>query len=269
MVIACGVPSLKPSKDPLHWVLPGMKLLTPASAKSVVSSMSTVYSKLHVLIPVTAAGLSTCPAVPDLCAIIAPPNFYPLRIAISNGICYTISMDWTNKEQVRNYHRAYRAKKLVPRLIEANKKRDLLYKSLWNLPPIELAYIAGLVDGEGCITIVTGHHKRLHPNWSPEYALHISVANQFVPALEYLKSATGLGSVHHDKGKNFTWLIGSQRAKEFLLSIRPHLKIKAKQADIAIKFQSLFSVWAPLPLTDNQRQERAELKREIMRLNHS
>ena len=178
-------------------------------------------------------------------------------------------MDWTNKELVRDYHRAYRAKRRIPRLIEANEKRNLLYKSLWNLPPVELAYIAGLLDGEGCITIVKGHHKRLHPKWSPEYALQVSIANQFLPALEYLKSATGLGSIHRDRGKNFKWFLSSQRAKEFLITIRPHILIKSKQADIAIKFQTLLSVWTHQTLTDEKKAERAELKREIMHLNHS
>ncbi len=170
---------------------------------------------------------------------------------------------------VRDYHRTYRAKRRIPHLMEADKKRNLLYKSLWNLPPIELAYIAGLLDGEGCITIVKGHHTRLHPNWSPEYALHVSVANQFVPALEYLKSATGLGSIQRDRGKNFKWLINCQQAAELLKVIRPHLRIKFKQADIAIKFQSLLSVRYHQTLTNAQKLERANLKLDIMRLNHS
>ncbi|KKL64921.1 hypothetical protein LCGC14_2160140 [marine sediment metagenome] len=178
-------------------------------------------------------------------------------------------MDWNDKVQVRNYHRAYRAKKRIPRLIEADKKRKLLYNSLWNLPPVELAYIAGLLDGEGCITIVKGHHRRLHPNWSPEYALHISISNQFVPALEYLKSATGLGSIQRDRGKNFKWLISCQQAAEFLKVIKPHLLIKAKQADVAIKFQSLLTVRYHQPLTNAQKLERANLKLDIMKLNHS
>ncbi len=178
-------------------------------------------------------------------------------------------MDWNDREQIRNYHRAYRAKRRIPRLIEADKKRNLLYKALWNLPPVELAYIAGLLDGEGCITIVKGHHKRLHSNWSPEYALRISVTNQFIPALEYIKSATGLGSIHRDRGKTFKWLISCQQAMEFLKVLKPHLLIKAKQADVAIKFQSLLSVWRHPVLTDAQKLERANLKLDIMKLNHS
>ncbi len=178
-------------------------------------------------------------------------------------------MDWNDKEQVRNYHRTYRAKRSIPHLIEADKKRNLLYKSLWNLPPVELAYIAGLLDGEGCITIVKGHHRRLHPNWSPEYALRISVTNQFIPALEYLKFATGLGSIHRDRGKTFKWHLNCQQAMEFLKVLKPHLLIKAKQADVAIKFQSLLTVHYHQPLTNAQKLERANLKLDIMKLNHS
>jgi len=177
-------------------------------------------------------------------------------------------MDWNDKDQVRNYHRTRRAIRRIPRLIEADEKRTLLYKSLWHLPPVELAYIAGLLDGEGCITIAAGFRNRNNPNWNPEYALHVSVSNQFLPALEYLKSATGLGSIHHDRGHNFKWQISCQQAAEFLKYLRPHLIIKAKQADIAIKFQSLLSVWTHRTLTDSQTQERSELKQEIMRLNH-
>lgn len=172
------------------------------------------------------------------------------------------------KEQNRDYHRIYRAKKRIPRMIEAAVKNALLYNSLWNTPPVELAYIAGLLDGEGCVTIVASHRKRHHPNWSPEYALHVAISNQFMPALEYLKTTTGLGSIHRGKGNNFTWNISSQRAAEVLKSLRPFLIIKAKQADIAIKFQSLLSVWSHQALTENQIQERAYLKREIISLHH-
>ena len=177
-------------------------------------------------------------------------------------------MDWNDKEQVREYHRAYRAKRRLPRLIEAENQRQLLYKSLWHLSSVELAYIAGLLDGEGCITIVLGHHKRHRVNWSTEYSLHVSISNQHIPTLKYLQTTTNLGSIQRSRSKDYKWCLSSQQASELLKYLHPYLRIKLNQADVAIKFQSLLSIWTHKTLTDNQRQQRKELKQEIMRLNH-
>ena len=177
-------------------------------------------------------------------------------------------MGWKTKEQEREYFRKYRAKKRIPRLIEAEDKRKLLYKSLWSLSPVELSYIAGLLDGEGCITIVKGNHRRKGKNTSTEYALHVSLSNQHIPTLNYLKSVTGLGSVSCSRGYDYKWCLSSQQALEVLKYLTPYLKIKLKQTGVAIQFQSNLSVWSHYKLSDSQKQEREALKSEIMRLNH-
>ena len=192
---------------------------------------------------------------------------------------YNTIMNWNNREQVREYHRAYRAKKRIPRLIEAENKRQLLYKSLWNLPPTELAYIAGFFDGEGCISIVKGHSRRIPigKKWSPEYGLHFSLSNQHIPTLTYIKTITGLGGIYRDspdRKNNYKWAVSSNQAMEILKILLPYLKIKLPQAQLAIKFQSILAIHnrgglKRNKLTEAQLQERAELKRELMRLNHS
>ena len=42
--------------------------------------------------------------------------------------------------------------------------------------PIELAYIAGFVDGEGCIGIYKRNYSN-KPNWAPRYYTQVFIVN--------------------------------------------------------------------------------------------
>lgn len=110
---------------------------------------------------------------------------------------------------------------------------------------MELPYIAGLFDGEGCVRI----NRRVRYGKPGEtrkscemYILYVQVSNLDPAVLYPLKERFG-GSIHVTKHKNPTqrdvlkWMASTWQALEFLKAIRPWLVVKADQVDIAIEFQ--------------------------------
>ena len=98
---------------------------------------------------------------------------------------------------------------------------------------VDLAYVAGLFDGEGCISIA-----KCKPRWpgcSPYYRLVVAVnmANEYIPRL--LKSHFGGWVNRSPKGKEhwrqeWQWHLGSKEAVAFLEAIMPYLKLKIEEA---------------------------------------
>jgi len=104
-----------------------------------------------------------------------------------------------------------------------------------NLTSLEAAYIAGLVDGEGCIYACSRRS-------SIEGGLSLGSTNRDV--LVYLRNVSGVGSVTpEDKGKKrkknhrpiYVWTVTVASVRSLLIQLEPHLKIKKPQATLLIK----------------------------------
>lgn len=105
----------------------------------------------------------------------------------------------------------------------------------------QLAYLAGLMDGEGCISITK--HQGIHSR-TPSYIMRVIIAQANESYLRYWHELTGIGSINQ-KPLNptcYDWRITSQEALAFLKELYPFLILKKDEADIAIKFQESFSV---------------------------
>lgn len=103
----------------------------------------------------------------------------------------------------------------------------------------DLAYIAGIVDGEGYIGIKTSHHERGRRG----YRLCVTVTNTDLWLMNHLKFAIGGGLVMLHKTpvsrqQCWQWQISDKKAGEFLKLILPYLHLKRPQAELAIKFQA-------------------------------
>ena len=100
----------------------------------------------------------------------------------------------------------------------------------------ELAYIAGIIDGEGFITI----RRERHIN--DRYSLHVGAGNTDRPLLEWLQASFGGKLVFSPKPEGykdfFQWAIVSRSANNFLILILPYLRIKKDQAELALLFQA-------------------------------
>lgn len=104
----------------------------------------------------------------------------------------------------------------------------------------ELAYYAGLFDGEGCIHIRKTKTKRQQITYG--LVCKISMCNFFV--LEQLQQSFG-GSLHKERehkysnryNKLWTWTLSCIMAKAFLIAVYPFLRLKKSEAELAIQFQ--------------------------------
>jgi len=106
------------------------------------------------------------------------------------------------------------------------------------LEELDRAYIAGLVDADGCIQI----SKRC-PGKRTNYALEVTVSNTDTRIINYLKNTVG-GGVKEDIRRHrklvcFGWVITSSAAMELLEQIKPYLQSKKDEAEISIIFQQM------------------------------
>ena len=106
------------------------------------------------------------------------------------------------------------------------------------LEEVEKAYLAGIVDGEGTVTL-SRHNKNETP------APSVSVANNNLDMLKWIKSKVGGVIISKKKSKphhnnSYAWSICQNRAIEFLGEIKQYLIIKKPQADLIIqKYKSV------------------------------
>lgn len=101
------------------------------------------------------------------------------------------------------------------------------------LTPVDAAYIAGFLDGEGSIMLYRRRDKA---------ALRVGFANTDRPILEWISQVTACGSITFKRGNEahkhgYILQMNADAAASLLRQIRPYLHIKAKQADLAIAFQ--------------------------------
>ncbi len=103
----------------------------------------------------------------------------------------------------------------------------------------QLAYTAGIIDGEGSISILRNKDSKRNGFY---YYLVVQVGNTNEWLVLWLQANYG-GAVHkyehlkkHQKPV-YLWRFGGSPALELLESIAPYLHIKKVQAEIAIKFQ--------------------------------
>lgn len=136
------------------------------------------------------------------------------------------------------------------------------------------AYIAGLMDGEGCITISrtapTGKRGEISARFNPV----VSIANTDLPVLQWIQRHFG-GHLHllttwNKPCYSLSW--GTRNAARFLDIIYPFLQIKKQQADVVRSFYVYRDSIRhhgnrPRPQTENDAL--AGFRTDIHRLNHS
>ena len=109
------------------------------------------------------------------------------------------------------------------------------------LPPIEIAaWHAAFVDGEGCITIINFRKENRR-------RVIVGVYNTCLPVLESIKSDfCGHSRIDPTKmdrpyqKQPYKWCVTSYQAVSYLKPLIPYLRIKRRQAEIVIDFQSIF-----------------------------
>jgi LAGLIDADG endonuclease len=111
-----------------------------------------------------------------------------------------------------------------------------------NLTEQEKAYIAGFIDGEGCITVC----QRKSPT-NPElfrFQVRLIVTNSNIDVLNWMAERTGVGRVISPTWKAYKanwkpihrWEVWSMNAKAVLTEIMPYLQIKKDIAETIMNF---------------------------------
>jgi len=105
----------------------------------------------------------------------------------------------------------------------------------------DLAYTAGLLDGEGCINIAKIKPYKNKRMISPNHTLRVTISNTNSLMGEWLQDNFGGNiQVHHPQNRNwkdrYNWVLSEEKAKNLLVALLPYLKIKIEQAKIGIEF---------------------------------
>lgn len=133
------------------------------------------------------------------------------------------------------------------------------------LSKAEIAYVAGLFDGEGCINFTNSNNDVTY--------LRVLVSNTNYEILKYLQDTFG-GSISELKKASPKWKQGYQwslnwaAALAFVDKIRPWLKIKQKQAQVVYAFAELKKVQRKKKISQEKYLEALELlKQQLTTLN--
>ena len=106
----------------------------------------------------------------------------------------------------------------------------------------EKAYIAGLVDGEGCITIAkrkNGQYKKGKGKpWY--YQATVVVSNTDKRIVDFVTSRYGgwitKPKLQENRKQVYNWFVSAEERKRFLQDILQYLVIKKRQAEIILSF---------------------------------
>ncbi len=106
----------------------------------------------------------------------------------------------------------------------------------------DLAYIAGLIDGEGCIYVT---NRKSRGRYTMSAGLNISSTTKNL--IEWLHEVTGIGSItcqkrNQDRWKPmYKWNVAIVPSANLLSKLETFLKIKQKQANLLIELKDIKS----------------------------
>lgn len=136
----------------------------------------------------------------------------------------------------------------------------------------KLAYTAGIIDGEGCISIDFHKDRRRR---GASFSVRVRVASVTPSLILWLRENYG-GHVYTREFKNknqkpaYEWcLAGIKNVYELLRSVYPYLMIKKLQCEAFFdyaKISKAYNKWSPV--TDGEYKRRIELHLLIKKLNY-
>jgi hypothetical protein len=97
------------------------------------------------------------------------------------------------------------------------------------------------------------------------------VCNTDARLIEWLHKVVGKGSVARERPRpnrrtQYTWIISSKEAEDFLREIYPYLVIKKEQADVVFKFRETFGKGQRIAMSPETLRQRQAHQDELQRL---
>ena len=102
------------------------------------------------------------------------------------------------------------------------------------------AYVAGVVDAEGCLSVNKSNDPR-----GPIYSVRVTVSNRYLQLIKFfIKKFGGYYSIELPEKKthnvNYSWHLSSAKHTiKFLSQIYPYLKVKSSQADALFEYLAM------------------------------
>jgi hypothetical protein len=139
------------------------------------------------------------------------------------------------------------------------------------LSELDIAYLAGLFDGEGCIMIRPCKGKKYKRGIVYQGKLSIRMVER--EALLYFRNKTKVGGFRTDVETDrlrpiTTWELGPAAAEELLKILLPHLRVKKEQASMYLKYRDLLRGTNGLHMTDDRFKQVEYYHKELQWLKH-
>jgi hypothetical protein len=137
-----------------------------------------------------------------------------------------------------------------------------MHETMHKILDTDAAWLAGLIDGEGCISVV----RQVRPDRpSVRYWIQLRLQMTHFPTLERVQELTGIGKVHPRKshvpeiGKQpWYWNVASREAADVLKAVLPYLVTKRIEAELAMEFwllpRTFFPKGGAIPVTQAERE---------------
>jgi hypothetical protein len=109
----------------------------------------------------------------------------------------------------------------------------------------ELIWAAGLIDGEGCISLTCRLPQRHNRAVSPNYRMILKVAMCHKATVRRLHKIFACGTVQPQRVQRpyfstpWIWFCNAGATQQVLMQVRPWLFTKAHEADVALEFLAL------------------------------
>ena len=112
----------------------------------------------------------------------------------------------------------------------------------------DLAWAAGIIDGEGCIYIKKTPSTQCRKTKNDTYTLGLRVVMGHEAAIRRLHELFQVGNCYklQQRGYNDAWsfMCSARKAEVVLELVRPYLFVKSEEADVAFEFLRL-PLWRP------------------------
>ena len=106
----------------------------------------------------------------------------------------------------------------------------------------QLAWLAGLIDGEGCISLTRRRPQRKNRALAYNYRLVLKVTMCHEATVRRCRELTGLGSIHSQESQRahytqaYTWFCNAGDAGMIIEALLPWLVTKREEALVALDF---------------------------------
>jgi hypothetical protein len=152
----------------------------------------------------------------------------------------------------------------------------LPYKGMGMMSKYTAAYLAGLLDGEGYVSIwevKKGQKKKWLHTHETYYHPVIKIVMTDEPIIRWLKDSFGgtlevrrLGEKNINWKTSYGWMLRKAQVVEFLRHVSPYLRVKKQQAEIILEFSKLKSL-PFIPMSEEAHEKKYQLYKQIRILN--